>query len=266
MEAQMFKDGHLGGYIHGGDEATWCPNLWKWIVQSRGIKSVLDIGCGEGHSTKFFRDLGLDVLGVEGCQKAIDDSVVPENVVKHDFREGPFLPDRDFDMVWSCEFVEHVDERFVANILKTFFHAKRLVLMTHAVPGEDYGHHHVNCRHSSYWIGHLEKLGFDWRFGLTRQARITTLDDFWHINHFARSGLVFLRDSRRSGKATPAWQARLMTAWLRQSFKLSGAYRTHRRQRRIHKRRLRQQRLDAADGPMPGGTHRHLDRTRHVRT
>ena len=222
MEANMFKDGHLGGYIQGGDEATWCPNLWQWIVQSHGIKSVLDVGCGEGHSTKFFRDLGLDVLGVEGCQTAIDNSVVPENVVKHDFRDGPFMPDRQFDMVWSCEFVEHVDEKFVTNILKTFSHAKRLVLMTHAVPGEEYGHHHVNCRPSSYWIEHFEKRGFDWRFGLTKQARITTLEDFWHINHFARSGLVFLRDPQLAGNptgnTTPLWKTRLMTDWLRLSF------------------------------------------------
>src|SRR5688572_33082149 len=60
---EMIKDGHLGGYIRGGDPGTWCPHLWSWVVEQFGIKSVLDVGCGEGHSTRFFRDLGCDVLG-----------------------------------------------------------------------------------------------------------------------------------------------------------------------------------------------------------
>ena len=53
----MVRDGHLGGYIQGGDPGTWCPHLWSWIVKEFEIRSVLDVGCGEGHSTKFFHDL-----------------------------------------------------------------------------------------------------------------------------------------------------------------------------------------------------------------
>src|SRR5262249_8244967 len=41
---EMIKDGHLGGYIRGGDPGTWCPNLWKWAVQHFDVHVVLDVG------------------------------------------------------------------------------------------------------------------------------------------------------------------------------------------------------------------------------
>src|SRR5437870_3883210 len=51
MQLTMIKSGHVGGYIQGGDPGSWCPHLWTWAVRELGIQSVLDIGCGEGHST-----------------------------------------------------------------------------------------------------------------------------------------------------------------------------------------------------------------------
>lgn len=190
MKVEMVKDGHLGGFFPGGDPGTWCPQLWTWAVRRFNIRSVLDVGCGEGQSTLFFRQLGCDVLGVEGSQLAIDRSVIPDAVVKHDFCEGPFQPGRTFDLIWSCEFLEHIEEQYVPNLLQTFALADKQILVTHAFPGQR-GHHHVNCRVSSYWIELFERSGYDCQLGPTRAARRMTLLDYPGINHFARSGLVF---------------------------------------------------------------------------
>lgn len=187
----MWCEGHLGGYIQGGHHSTFCPNLWSWIVRKYRIQSVLDVGCGEGHSTKFFRDLGCDVLGVDGCQKAIDDSVIPDHMVKHDFCDGPFLPGRSFDLIWSCEFLEHVEPRYVGNILDTFRCATKLALVTHALPQQP-GHHHVNCKRSSYWIDLFGRIGLVCNVGLTLRSRWAAFQDSQARNFYSRTGLAFV--------------------------------------------------------------------------
>ena len=185
----MVEDRHLGGYVAGGDPGTWTPQLWEHLVDAYDIRSVLDVGCGEGHSTRFFRSLGCDVLGVDGCAQAIRDSVLPGSVTLHDFCDGPFDPGRRFDLVWSCEFLEHIDEQYLPNVLATLALADKAIAVTHAFPGQP-GHHHVNCQPTSYWIEMLAGIGYDCRLTDTVAARRATWGDYHRLNHFGRSGLV----------------------------------------------------------------------------
>lgn len=185
----MVQDRHLGGYVAGGDPGTWSPRLWAYLVRKYEIRSVLDMGCGEGHAANFFRSLGCDVLGVDGCEQAIRDSVISDSVRLHDFCDGPFQPGRRFDLVWSCEFLEHIDEQFLPHVLATLQLADKLIAVTHAFPGQP-GHHHVNCRVSAYWIEVLERVGLDCRLNDSLAARRATLGDYHRLNHFARSGLI----------------------------------------------------------------------------
>ena len=191
----LVVEGHLGGYIQSGPEPgqeygdfeTWSPELWQWAVSRLGVRSVLDVGCGEGHAAAFFATLGCRVLGVDGSLQAFEASQIPDHHVVHDFTRGAWSPPRSFDMVWSCEFVEHVEERHCDNFLTSFAAADRYLLMTHATPGQ-LGWHHVNCRQSRYWIDRIERLGFWFNEELTEEAR-----ELAGEGHFRRSGLVFAR-------------------------------------------------------------------------
>jgi len=175
---------HLGGYIPGGDKETWFPKLWKWAVKELKIKSVLDIGCGEGHSTKFFYDNGCEVLGIEGSTQAIKDSPIANKITCHDFCDGPYIPDKKYDLIWCCEFVEHVDKKYMKNFIQTFKYGKYLFL-THATPGQG-GYHHVNEQPLTYWLKHIKKSGFIFLPELTLIAREKSINGF-----FLRSGLIF---------------------------------------------------------------------------
>jgi SAM-dependent methyltransferase len=179
---------HLGGYVAGpiGDAATFYPELWTWAVKELGVRSVLDIGCGEGHALRFFAaELGCFVEGVDG--------VPQENpfIREHDFTTGPYNIRRQFDLVWSCEAVEHIEERFLRNLVPSFQSGK-YVFMTHAFPGQA-GHHHVNCQPPDYWRGFFATIGYEYRPGLTNLCRELASANPSPWNHFVRSGMCFER-------------------------------------------------------------------------
>jgi SAM-dependent methyltransferase len=175
---------HLGGYVVGGDDATWYPDLWRWLAAEFNVTSVLDIGCGEGHSLKFFRDdLGCEVAGVDGLPQT------DESIIALDFTKAEFVPARDFDLAWCCEFVEHIEEKHLPNFLSCF-KASRHVAMTHAAPGQG-GHHHVNCRTTDYWLGVMAACGFRHLPDKTEYARRLAARNPSPWNHFARCGMIF---------------------------------------------------------------------------
>lgn len=180
--------GHLGGYIPGGDEATYYPVLWEVMHSTYGVQSVLDVGCGDGVAVDYFLSLGCNAVGIEGVPQD------HELIAQHDYTEGPFLHGSkvEYDLVWSCEFVEHVEEKFVPNFLESFAKGK-IVLMTHASPGQE-GYHHVNCQSPRYWIEKMRGIDFTLDTDLTFKTRTLAESNRSPWNHYVRSGLAFRRN------------------------------------------------------------------------
>ena len=107
----------------------------------------------------------------------------------HDYTKGPFLPSLPvIDMIWCCEFVEHVHKKFEDNYMRTMQLARH-VFMTYSDPGKP-GHHHVNCEPIDYWLNLFSRYGFAANDYLTSEARkaSTMRRDF-----FRTHGLVFER-------------------------------------------------------------------------
>jgi SAM-dependent methyltransferase len=189
----MVTAGHLGGYITGGDPATTYPDLWRWLVEEQGVRSVLDVGCGDGTAVKFFEGLGCRVFGIDGVPQEYP-AIVAHDFTVSAYRPSPWprpFPVARFDLCWSCEFVEHVEEWFMPNYLDAFRYA-RLLLLTHALPGQG-GWHHVNERPREFWVGALAAVGFHLDELLTGQARELAARNEHPLNYFVRTGLAFRR-------------------------------------------------------------------------
>ena len=189
---------HLGGFSQQeeiGDAATYHPNLWQYMIDTFKIKSLLDVGCGMGISTKFFYDRGCKIQGIEGHPTCKEKSKVKDYIKLHDYTYGESEVQGVFDMCWSCEFVEHVEEKYSNNFLKDFSKAK-IVLITHAVPGQG-GWHHVNCQHADYWISKMAEHGLIYNEEMTDTTKQIAEKD-WKMyspsykSHYADKGLVFL--------------------------------------------------------------------------
>lgn len=194
-----YIENHLGGCSSGGDGGTYYPIMWEFMVNKYKIKSVLDVGCGRGFSSKFFKSLDCKVLGVEGCEDAIKNSLIPDNILKNDYEISSAVKNKKFDLCWSCEFVEHVYEKYMSNFLNDFKTCK-YVAMTFAEIGQG-GHHHVNENTETYWIKTLSDFGFQFLEEDTKILRTKALEDKqnreknvnnpFFICHFLYRGLFF---------------------------------------------------------------------------
>jgi hypothetical protein len=170
---------HLGGYVEGGDPRTFCPEVWKHLIERYKVKSVLDVGCGEGHSTTWFRDQGIWALGVDGIDQP------KEYILQHDFTSGPLWLAQHFDLAWCCEFLEHVEEKFISNYMVTLSTAK-VIACTAAVPGQS-GHHHVNCQELQYWVNEFGSRGYH----LNKDESMICRKLAGNNNFFAATGMIF---------------------------------------------------------------------------
>jgi cyclopropane fatty-acyl-phospholipid synthase-like methyltransferase len=149
---------HLGGYMSEGDPYTWMPDIWGYLLIKYNLNSVVDIGCGIGHNLSWFKSMNLEICGIEGMEDAIKKSVIPNDVILHDFTKGQLTLQKKYDLAISTEFVEHVEEIYEKNWMSVLDSCEYF-LMSHALPGQK-GHHHVNCQESNYWIEKITSIGF----------------------------------------------------------------------------------------------------------
>jgi SAM-dependent methyltransferase len=145
---------------------------------------VVDVGCGPGYASEWFAERGCDVLGIDGSETAERLFRVPGRFLRHDYTAAPLHAASS--LAWSCEFVEHVEEKYLANFMATFAGC-RTVAMTFAGPGQS-GHHHVNCQPADYWVARFAEHGL--RFDEPTTMRLRGLEDG---THFAARGMVFRR-------------------------------------------------------------------------
>jgi hypothetical protein len=174
----------LGGNIHHGDHLTFCPNVWRYLIDRYAISSMLDVGCGEGHAVKFFRRQGIVAHGIDGLMQNVARAVTP--ISHHDLTVSNFY--MPVDLVWSCEVAEHIKPEFVHNFINTLSNGK-IVAFSHALPGQP-GYHHVNCQPPEYWIQHMTDIGYGLTPDTPHIQQIARTDNPY--NHFGH-GLVFQR-------------------------------------------------------------------------
>jgi cyclopropane fatty-acyl-phospholipid synthase-like methyltransferase len=179
-----FKKTHLGGNMKGGDPGSWCPSVWKYIIEKYNIKTAMDVGSGLGYASKFLNEQGVETTALDGLEYNITNSVHPTTIL-FDLTEG--FVENKVDFVNCIEVVEHIKEKYIHNLLDTLSQGN-YILITHAIPGQK-GHHHVNCQPSEYWIKHLESYGYIFLENESEYIRKLAKED--GAVHVSRNGLFF---------------------------------------------------------------------------
>lgn len=194
-QADLIVEGDLGGTNPLGDPDSWCPELWQKLHTLFDIRSMLDVGCGVGQAQAFFHSLGVTTLGIDGSARVLAHHVLREDAfLLYDLCVGPLLLPEKYDFVWCCELAEHLDEKYVNNVITTLVANCRKVLGFCAAPKGAGGHHHVNCQDPPYWIELLEKAGMKHDRELSQYGRDLTMPEQSgrSASYFQRSGNIFL--------------------------------------------------------------------------
>ena len=186
--ATSSKDTHLGGNIQYGDPYSFAPKTLEYLTRRYAIRSAVDLGSGEGHQASLLSALGVCTIAVDGLPENVQNAVHP--TVLHDLTITPFIA--NVDAVFCCEVVEHIEERYIDNLLASLL-CGRILIMTHASPGQ-HGHHHVNEQPAEYWISRIGSRGFTWSMTETANLHKVAQNDVLGSNWYGHSGLVFFRN------------------------------------------------------------------------
>lgn len=109
-----------------------CRYLFEKFCMEKGDK-LLDIGCGRGDFTKGFKDLGLEVSGVD---RERGDSAMLEGIdvrINSNFERDPFPFEKEsFDIVFSKSVIEHIWNlnNFMREIYRVLKPTGRVIMMT----------------------------------------------------------------------------------------------------------------------------------------
>jgi SAM-dependent methyltransferase len=150
---------HLGGHLN---KVHTDRSTLLYLKGKYNIESMIDVGCGPGDMVELANLRGIVAVGVDGdftLQEQWKEKDL--HVYLHDFTHSPtWLPENSgFDLGWSVEFLEHVEEKYMDNYMKVFEKCN-YVVCTAAPPGYT-GHHHVNCQPQEYWVKKFAEYGFE---------------------------------------------------------------------------------------------------------
>jgi len=176
---------HLGGHLN---KVHTDRGSLLYLKEKYNIQSMLDVGCGPGDMVQIANDRGIDAWGVDGDFTLQYSRELKDKIIVHDFCTGPAPIEKTFDLCWSVEFLEHVEEKYVPNFMDAFNKCS-YVLCTAAPPGQA-GYHHVNCRDLEYWTGVFGEYGFEYDADETNTVKEHSN---MHKPFIKRNGMFFRR-------------------------------------------------------------------------
>jgi len=179
---------HLGGNIVEGDPYTHAPSVWDYLLKRFAVESVLDLGAGRAYSSSYFHRAGAKVIAVDGMRENCANSLFPS--IQIDLTKTSVYC--KVDLVHCQEVVEHIEERYLENLLNSLTCGK-FIVMTNALPGQG-GYHHVNEQPTEYWVKHLKRYNCD--LLIEDSTRIRQLAKLDGAKYLAETGIVLVNRNR----------------------------------------------------------------------
>jgi SAM-dependent methyltransferase len=153
-------------------------------------ESVIDFGCGVGYWLRPFYEAGVTVRGVEASQAAINNAVIPAELIeRYDLRE-PYEADRQYELVLCLEVLEHIPEEYTRVVSESIAAAGQTAIVSAAPPGQG-GTYHVNEQPPEYWKARFQEAGM--KFGRDSTNFIREEFELQELNDYRRENLLVFR-------------------------------------------------------------------------
>src|SRR5271166_1264394 len=117
--------------------STSAKQVVPLVLKLLPVKSVCDVGCGDGSWLRVFREHGItDILGIDGEYAATDSLRISAAEFRPmDLRQRIQLQ-RSFDLAVSLEVAEHLPESRAVSFVGDLTRLAPVVLFSAAIPGQ----------------------------------------------------------------------------------------------------------------------------------
>lgn len=146
--------------FHGLKTSSSAEVCLEQMQKLAEMRSVLDVGCGDGRWLQKARELGAaSVSGVDGPWTDLDALMVGRDDFEvHDLSK-PIDLDRRFDLVISLEVAEHLLPESSGTFIDTLTRHGDLIVFSAAIPYQG-GYRHINERWQSAWTEMFDRRGY----------------------------------------------------------------------------------------------------------
>ena len=141
--------------------AISADHVLSLLAKQMPIKSVLDLGCGQGVWLASWVRLGAaDVQGIDGPYVDQTRLKIPKERFQGRDLARPVDLGRQFDLVQSLEVAEHLPESAAEQFVDSLTRHGPLVLFSSATPGQG-GENHINEQPWQYWREKFAARGYE---------------------------------------------------------------------------------------------------------
>lgn len=181
--------------IYGDKTGESARRILPPLLDLFGIRSLVEIGCGNGHWTQAAIDHGVeDYLAVDGHWNKRDELLVDQTRFREADLTLPLALDRRFDLAICLEVAEHVAASSAETLVSSLVGSADILVFGAAIPYQG-GSGHINEQWPSYWRELLAERDYE-AFDLVRQRHWTDRSiHYW----YRQNTLVYV--SRRHRKA-----------------------------------------------------------------
>ena len=176
--------------LHAGAKRS-ARRVLPLVTKLFPIRSVVDVGCGQGTWLSVVRELGVDdVRGIDGDYVKEDSLQIPRQYfVKADLSHT-FTADRTFDLALCLEVVEHLPPANNKAFVEQLTGFSSAILFSGSLPHQE-GINHINEQWLEYWVERFAESGYCAVDCIRPQVWNDPEVDWW----YAQNTLLYIRKS-----------------------------------------------------------------------